>query len=154
MTDIHARLSELTPAQRKLLALKLKQKAAGAGDAPAGEAPREYPASFAQRRLWLLDRLQPGSHAYNIPGGWRFRGPLDADALSRTLDELARRHESLRTRLETRGDEPVQVVLPPAPVPLPLVDLSARPADSSSRPVASSCSKRWASSCSGSSRRT
>ena len=125
MTDNkHPRLGELTPAQRKILAAKLKAKA---GAAPEG--PREHPASFAQRRLWLLDRLQPGSHAYNIAGGWRFRGALDVGALERTLTELARRHESLRTRLETRGDEPVQVVLPPAPVALPRVDLSAFPED-------------------------
>ena len=128
MTDIHARLGELSPAQRKILAARLKEKVAAAGAAPA-DGPREYPASFAQRRLWLLDRLQPGSHAYNMPGGWRFRGALDVQALERAMDELVRRHEALRTRLETRGAEPVQVVLPPAPLSLPRVDLSDRPRD-------------------------
>jgi len=126
MTDIHARLSELTPAQRKLLALKLKQKAAAA-DAPAagGERPSVFPASFAQRRMWLLDRLDPGSTAYSLPKAWRIPGPLDAAALERALDELVRRHEALRTRLEEREGEPVQVVDPPAPFTLEVTDLSA-----------------------------
>ncbi|HEU0051535.1 MAG TPA: condensation domain-containing protein, partial [Longimicrobium sp.] len=126
MSDLHARLSELTPAQRKVLAARLKEKASAS--APA-DGPREYPASFAQRRLWLVDRLQPGSHAYNIAGGWRYSGPLNAEALERAVDELVRRHEALRTRLETRGDEPVQVVLPHSPVSLPRIDLSHLPED-------------------------
>src|SRR5215210_3190119 len=126
MTDIHARLSELTPAQRKLLALKLKQKAAG-GDAPAkaGERPSVFPASFAQRRMWLLDRLEPGSTAYSLPKAWRIPGPLDAAVLERALGELVRRHETLRTRLEVQGSEPVQVVDPPTPFRLEVTDLSA-----------------------------
>src|SRR5689334_18559817 len=115
MTDIHARLSELTPAQRKLLALKLKQKAAGgpgAADAPAerGERPSVFPASFAQRRMWLLDRLEPGSTAYSLPKVWRIPGPLDAAVLERALGELIARHETLRTRIEEREGAPVQVV--------------------------------------------
>jgi amino acid adenylation domain-containing protein len=128
MTDIHARLGELNSAQRKILAARLKAKVAAAGGA-GDEETRVYPASFAQRRLWLLDRLQPGSRAYNMPGGWLFRGPLDVEALERALDELVRRHGSLRTRLEARGDDLVQVVLPHAPPPLERVDLSGRPAD-------------------------
>ncbi|MFL5540204.1 MAG: non-ribosomal peptide synthetase, partial [Longimicrobiaceae bacterium] len=126
MTDIHARLSELTPAQRKLLALKLKQKAAAA-DAPAGggERPSVFPASFAQRRMWLLDRLEPGSTAYSLPKVWRIPGPLDAAVLERALGELVARHETLRTRIEEREGEPVQVVAPPAPFALEVADLSA-----------------------------
>ncbi|MFL5384123.1 MAG: amino acid adenylation domain-containing protein, partial [Longimicrobiaceae bacterium] len=127
MTDITARLSELTPAQRKLLALKLKQKAAAA-DAPAGgERPSVFPASFAQRRMWLLDRLEPGSTAYSLPKVWRIPGPLDAAVLERALGELVRRHETLRTRLEVQGSEPVQVVDPPTPFRLEVTDLSALP---------------------------
>ncbi|HEX8905246.1 MAG TPA: condensation domain-containing protein, partial [Longimicrobiaceae bacterium] len=136
MTDIHARLSELTPAQRKLLALKLKQKAA-ASDAPAGggQRPSIFPASFAQRRMWLLDRLDPGSTAYSLPKAWRIPGPLDAAALERALDELVRRHETLRTRLEEEGGEPVQVVDPPAPFRLKVTDLSALSPDEAAAEV-------------------
>src|SRR4051794_41482271 len=104
MTDIHARLSELTPAQRKLLALKLKQKAAGSGaPAEAGEAgdrPSVFPASFAQRRMWLLGPLGPGGTAYSLPKVWPLPGPLHAAPLDRALDELVPRPQALRPRLE------------------------------------------------------
>jgi non-ribosomal peptide synthetase component F len=75
--------------------------------------------------MWLLDRLEPGSTAYSMPRVWRIPGPLDAAALERALDELVRRHETLRTHLEERGEEPVQVVAPPAPFRLEVTDLSA-----------------------------
>ncbi|WP_240359950.1 non-ribosomal peptide synthetase [Pyxidicoccus trucidator] len=55
------------------------------------------PASFAQERLWFLDQLEPGSAAYNIPAALRFEGRLDGDALAKSLWEVMRRHESLRT---------------------------------------------------------
>ncbi|HEX8272004.1 MAG TPA: non-ribosomal peptide synthase/polyketide synthase, partial [Longimicrobiaceae bacterium] len=81
------------------------------------------PLSYAQQRLWMVDRLQPGSPVYNMPAALRMRGRLDARALAGSLGELARRHEALRTTFAERGDAPVQTVHPPAPVPLPLVDL-------------------------------
>ncbi|HEU4452819.1 MAG TPA: amino acid adenylation domain-containing protein, partial [Longimicrobium sp.] len=127
MTDISSRLANLSPEQRRLLALKLKQKAAAADAAPAGggERPSEFPASFAQRRMWLLDRMDPGSTAYSVPRVWRIPGPLDAAALERALDELVRRHETLRTHLEERDGELVQVVAAPAPFRLEVANLSA-----------------------------
>ncbi|HEX2191159.1 MAG TPA: amino acid adenylation domain-containing protein, partial [Longimicrobiaceae bacterium] len=85
------------------------------------------PLSFAQQRLWLVDRLEPGSAAYNMPFAVRLRGPLDARALRRSLAEVARRHEVLRTVFAEHGGEPVQVVRPAAAVALPLVDLRTLP---------------------------
>ncbi|MFL6193523.1 MAG: amino acid adenylation domain-containing protein, partial [Thermoanaerobaculia bacterium] len=79
---------------------------------PAGVAgPR--PLSFAQERLWFLDQLEPGLPVYNIPGSLRWRQTLDMAALERAFGEIVRRHEILRTRLESLGDHPVQVVEPP-----------------------------------------
>ncbi|NOK32233.1 amino acid adenylation domain-containing protein [Corallococcus exercitus] len=67
------------------------------------------PLSFAQQRLWFLDRLQPGSVHYNIPAALRLDGPLDTEALTRGLRELVHRHEALRTTFHAREDgEPVQ----------------------------------------------
>jgi amino acid adenylation domain-containing protein len=87
------------------------------------------PTSFAQRRLWLLDRLQPGLAAYNVPFAMRLLGDLDGAQLARALGEVAARHEVLRTALEEEEEgEPVQVILPLVEVPLPLVDLGALPA--------------------------
>src|SRR5229473_2530290 len=68
--------------------------------------------SYAQQRLWIIDQLEPGSAAYNIPIAIRIRGRLDVDSLEKTLQELVRRHEVLRTRIEMRGGRCVQVIEP------------------------------------------
>ncbi|HEX2187808.1 MAG TPA: amino acid adenylation domain-containing protein [Longimicrobiaceae bacterium] len=106
-------------------------RAAGAGDAlpPVVPVPRDrpLPLSFAQRRLWFVHRLAPDSPAYNMPGAVRLRGAPDPAALRGSLDLLVRRHETLRTVFEEHAGEPVQRVLPPAPVPLPGVDLERLP---------------------------
>jgi amino acid adenylation domain-containing protein len=84
--------------------------------------------SFAQERLWFLEQLQPESAAYNMPAALRLEGVPRVEALREALSEIVRRHEVLRTTFAQRGGEPVQVVHPAAPLPLPLVDLSALPA--------------------------
>ncbi|MEW5928796.1 MAG: amino acid adenylation domain-containing protein, partial [Gemmatimonadota bacterium] len=83
------------------------------------------PLSFAQQRLWVLDQLDPGSPVYNMSSALRLRGALDVAALRAAMDALVLRHESLRTTFAERGGEPVQVVHPPAPVPVPTLDLRA-----------------------------
>ena len=102
---------------------------------PIAPAPRlaPLPLSFGQQRLWFLDRLEPGGSAYNIPSAVRLRGHLDIGALAAALSEIARRHESLRTTILDDNDGPEQVVAPPAPVPLPVVDLRALPEAGRSR---------------------
>ncbi|HET7228483.1 MAG TPA: condensation domain-containing protein, partial [Longimicrobium sp.] len=90
---------------------------------------RTAPASFAQERLWFMDRLQPGSAFYNIPAALRLRGEVDAAALERALGEIVRRHESLRTTFQDRDGVPVQVIAPFAGFALPVDDLSALDAD-------------------------
>jgi amino acid adenylation domain-containing protein len=100
---------------------------------PGQEAHEEevfvFPVSFAQQRLWFLDRLEPGSTFQNSPVAIRIRGPLDVAVLERALDELVHRHETLRTTFSVVDDEPVQVVAPARHTPLPLHDLSAVPAE-------------------------
>ncbi|WP_327000779.1 amino acid adenylation domain-containing protein [Dactylosporangium sp. NBC_01737] len=77
------------------------------------------PASAAQRRLWFLDRLRPGGAEYLVPIVLRLTGPLSADRLRLALTALVARHEVLRTRYTAGADgEPVQIIDPPAPVPL------------------------------------
>ncbi len=88
---------------------------------------RELPLSFAQARLWFLDRLQPGTAVYNLPLAWRLRGRLAPAALGAALDEIVRRHEALRTRFAEAADGPVQIVAPARPAPLPRVDLGGLP---------------------------
>ncbi|WP_051732397.1 MupA/Atu3671 family FMN-dependent luciferase-like monooxygenase [Kitasatospora phosalacinea] len=82
------------------------------------------PLSYAQQRLWFLDQLQPGSSVYNVPLGYDITGPLDTDALQQALTETARRHEILRTAFRSAGGTPHQVVLPPAPLAVPVTDLT------------------------------
>jgi len=113
MTEVTRRLADLTPEQRKLLALRMRmQKAKESAPAPVEREGGVFPLSFAQQRLWLLDRLEPGATGYNMSFARRLRGPLDVPALERALAELVRRHETLRTRIEVRNGEPVQVVEP------------------------------------------
>jgi amino acid adenylation domain-containing protein len=91
-------------------------------DRPSHRRVRERPASFGQRRLWLLDRLEPDAVAYNAVDARRLRGPLDIAALRAALDALVARHEALRTTFPERGGEPVQAILAPAPAAFELLD--------------------------------
>jgi amino acid adenylation domain-containing protein len=88
------------------------------------ERTRALPLSFAQERLWFIDRLDPGSAVYNIPGAWRLAGALDVDALERALGEIVRRHEALRTAFAEVDGSPVQVIAPFTGFALPVEDLS------------------------------
>jgi amino acid adenylation domain-containing protein len=88
------------------------------------ERTRPLPLSFAQERLWFIDRLDPGSAVYNIPVAWRLGGALDEDALERALGEIVRRHEALRTAFAEVDGSPVQVIAPFAGFALPVEDLS------------------------------
>ncbi|HLE83813.1 MAG TPA: amino acid adenylation domain-containing protein, partial [Thermoanaerobaculia bacterium] len=89
--------------------------------AATGEA--EHPLSFAQERLWFLDRLEPGGSAYVIPSELDLAGRLGVAALGDAVGELVRRHEVLRTVFVAPGGRPLQRVLPGGPGALPVVDL-------------------------------
>jgi non-ribosomal peptide synthetase component F len=85
---------------------------------------RPLPLSFAQQRLWFIDQLEPGSSSYNVPAAVRLSGGLNVAALERTLSEIIRRHEVLRTTFAVRDGEPVQVIHEAAPLSLEVLDLS------------------------------
>jgi len=84
----------------------------------------KLPLSFAQQRLWFLHELEPSSSFYNVPIAVRLRGHLQIDAMQRTLNEIIRRHESLRTSFPTVDAQPVQSIAPALVLDLPLIDLS------------------------------
>ena len=67
---------------------------------------RSFPLSFAEHRLGVLDRLEPGNGSYNLAFAVRLDGPLDPDAVQSTLDEIAGRHEILRAEFHVEGDAP------------------------------------------------
>jgi amino acid adenylation domain-containing protein len=83
------------------------------------------PLSFAQERLWFIDRLEPGSAVYNLSAAWRVGGALDGAALERALGEIVRRHEALRTVFREVDGAPVQVIAPFEGFVVPVEDLSA-----------------------------
>ncbi len=86
---------------------------------------KTLPLSFPQQRLWFIDQLQPGSATYNMANPLRFTGPLKIDVLERCINEIIRRHESLRTSFTLNMDrEPVQVIAPELRLSLPVEDLS------------------------------
>ncbi len=92
----------------------------------ASDEIAELPLSFAQERLWYIDRLVPGSPAYNIPVALELTGRLDRAAWARAVAGLRRRHEALRTTFAETADGVVQRIAPPASAaePIPEIDLS------------------------------
>jgi amino acid adenylation domain-containing protein len=81
-----------------------------------------FPTSYSQQRLWFIDQLEPGNSAYNISDTISFTGAFDHSALERALNEMSRRHESLRTTFSSHDGQPMQVVSPPHPRALEVVD--------------------------------
>lgn len=99
------------------------------GLSPTSErsAVKIRPASSTQQRLWFLDRLEPGMPTYNIPLVFRLSGPIDLDALGKSLQAIVSRHEVLRTSFEARDREPVQIIAGESAFTVGHIDLSARP---------------------------
>ncbi|MEV6767679.1 non-ribosomal peptide synthase/polyketide synthase [Nocardia sp. NPDC051030] len=98
------------------------------------------PLSLAQQRMWVLNRFQPDSAAYNVPAALRLTGALDLPALTAALRDLVERHEILRTRYPELDGEAVQqvltvdeMVLDLTPVAVPVAELDSRMADFAGR---------------------
>ncbi|TMC21726.1 MAG: amino acid adenylation domain-containing protein [Chloroflexi bacterium] len=142
MSELAKRIAELTPEKRKLLAQKLQKKLLSQqlqGDEvalaqkdqilPQQREGNVFPLSFAQRRLWFLQQLEPQSAFYNMPAALRLAGRLCVDALERSLTTIVQRHEVLRTTFPTQQEQPVQVVAPSLPIYIRVIDLHGISAD-------------------------
>ncbi|CAM5450559.1 NRPS protein OS=Streptomyces glaucescens OX=1907 GN=nrps2B PE=4 SV=1 [Streptomyces glaucescens] len=92
---------------------------------PRADRTRPLPLSFAQQRLWFLDRLRPGDPRYNSAVALRLTGALDHTSLAAALEHVVARHEALRTTFEESDGTPAQTVHPAGPLPLPVRDLTA-----------------------------
>ncbi|HEX3155294.1 MAG TPA: condensation domain-containing protein, partial [Candidatus Angelobacter sp.] len=90
----------------------------------ANSRPTVFPLSYAQQRLWFIAQLEPESAAYNCQGAVRLSGELDAGALERSLREIVRRHEVLRTRFLVQDGVPMQEIAAEVELHLGWVDLS------------------------------
>ncbi|HEU0052123.1 MAG TPA: amino acid adenylation domain-containing protein, partial [Longimicrobium sp.] len=127
MSEVLGRVDKLSPERRALLQ-KILRRQTGSAHEPGAIRPREgggpAPLSFAQERLWFIDRLEPGNATYNISAAWRLGGVLDTPALERALGEVVRRHEALRTTFGEVDGSPVQVIAPFSGFALPVEDLS------------------------------
>ncbi len=116
----------LSPEQLELLGLLMDEAPAVEQGIPrVGDGPA--PLSFAQRQLFLFERLFPDTPAYGVSQGMRLRGPLSHAALEAALRGLVARHSALRTSFSLEGEEPTQRVLPPWRLVLPTVELGHLP---------------------------
>jgi len=121
--DLRARI---TACKEEILdELSSSQYATVAPLPPVLPVPRtdEEPLSWPQQRLWFLEQMEPGSPTYNIPSTYRLAGRLDVEALQRSLQEIYRRHEVLRTSFPSREGRPTQVISKDATVTIAVDDL-------------------------------
>src|SRR3569833_2836059 len=129
---VHKKLKSLSLTQLK----ELRSKSTGADTSGrltplvAQRRKAALPLSYAQEGLWLLSQLEPESPVYNLSTAVRLEGHLDTTALARSLSELTRRHESLRTRFQSIDGLPGQIIDPARPVEFPIHDLSDVPTES------------------------
>jgi hypothetical protein len=115
LTLRNEKLTSLSPAQRELLELRLRKRRAELTDHVARrQVSVDAPLSFAQQRLWFLHQLQPDSPFYNVHNTALLRGELNVAALEKSFNEIARRHEILRTTFQMAAGEPRQVIAPHA----------------------------------------
>ncbi|HVS00258.1 MAG TPA: amino acid adenylation domain-containing protein, partial [Thermoanaerobaculia bacterium] len=128
-TEVPVRRLFETPTVAGLAEAVRLARQSGAVEAPIVPVPRDggLPLSFSQQRLWLIDRLEPGNAAFNMPWAVRLTGDVDPALLSRIFAEIVRRHETLRTTFEERDGRPVQVIAPEWLPDLPILDLSGLP---------------------------
>ncbi|MGH9971183.1 MAG: condensation domain-containing protein, partial [Pyrinomonadaceae bacterium] len=96
---------------------------------PVAHVPHDgaVPLSFAQQRLWFLDRLMPDAFSYNTPLAYRITGPLNVEALEKSISQIVARHEVLRTTIALVEGEPVQTIAPEVRVKLEVSDLELVP---------------------------
>lgn len=80
---------------------------------PRFEILDDIPLSSAQKRIWLMQQLEPNLPFANRPLGIHLRGPLDRKILSQSISTIVDRHEALRTIFPIKNGEPIQQILPP-----------------------------------------
>ncbi|MEW6738012.1 MAG: condensation domain-containing protein, partial [Acidobacteriota bacterium] len=129
MRDSSTIAENLSPNKRALFELLLKEKKKKGISSSTSSIPRrqvsEYiPLSFAQQRLWFLDQLQPGTAVYNMPFAMRLKGELNVSVLLKSINEIIRRHEVLRTSFAEVDGKPIQIITSSLKLALPVIDLS------------------------------
>ena len=114
MSQIHERIAHLSSEKRALLeAMLAKERKTLAQTTITRRRNSQAPLSYAQQRIWFLDQMDPGNSVYNVPAALRLSGRLDVQALVRSLEEIVRRHESLRTIFSIVDGQAVQIITEP-----------------------------------------
>ncbi|MDB9374690.1 non-ribosomal peptide synthetase [Nodularia sphaerocarpa] len=128
MSNYSKLLSTLTPEQKALFERRLQEKGLTlpqSSTIPPRNQTENIPLSFAQQRLWFIQQLEPDSYVYNVPCVLKMQGNLQISALESAINELRKRHETLRTYFTTNSEnQPIQIIEPWQPVSLPIVDLT------------------------------
>lgn len=119
MNELSDKLERLSPRQKRELLAKLSER--------HRTRPGLHPLSFAQERLWFLDRLAPGSPFYNQSLSMQFSAPVVPEAFESAINHIVARHGSLRTTFHSEDGRPMQRVAPSLKVPLKVIDLSDLP---------------------------
>ncbi|NTU97203.1 MAG: amino acid adenylation domain-containing protein [Chlorobiaceae bacterium] len=112
--------------EHTLLEKRRKNSASSTIPRRNGSGPCEP--SFAQARLWMVERIMPVPGNYNISSVFRIHGTLDLEALQSTLEAIIERHEVLRTRLSLHGGTLMQSVMPAQPFVMHKIDTRENPA--------------------------
>lgn len=132
MSDVNERIARLSPEQRALLERLLRKERASESTTAIRPRPTpsvDLPLSFGQQRLWFLDQMEPGRSVYNVFDSYALEEPIDPGIAERSVNEIVRRHEALRTTFVQRNHEPVQVVSPHLEVALDVQDFSTLPSE-------------------------
>src|SRR5215831_13657674 len=129
MADLSSRIDSLSPQRRALFDMLVRQRQRGGPPIGRRPVPDTFPMSFAQQRMWFLSQYEPDSPAYNIYRALRIRGTIDVPALERSLAEVTRRHEVLRSAYQYRDGEAVQRIAAPGERTIEVADIRDVPHD-------------------------
>ncbi|MBE9224382.1 amino acid adenylation domain-containing protein [Phormidium sp. LEGE 05292] len=131
MSDLLKRLENLSPEKRELVLQKLKEqqelsrqnhhKQQTPSLAPISRQ-QSLPLSFAQQRLWFIDKLEAENCPYNVPIFWQLSGDLQIPVLEQAIREIVQRHEVLRTTFSVIDGAPIQVIHPTVKLPIQVLD--------------------------------
>src|ERR1051325_3122330 len=127
MSSISRGAFDLSAKRRALLEALLSEQGIDSPDAeriPRRDEGGVAPLSFAQQRLWFFDQFEPGSPAYNLVSSVLLQGKLGTVGVERSFSEVVRRHEALRTTFDVIDNEVVQIIAPPEPLHLQVVDIT------------------------------
>lgn len=131
--DLVERIAKLSPEQRRLLELTIKQKNLDISQIPISQEYRKnynhFPLSFEQEPMWFIEQFEPNNATYDIFFAIGLEGNLNKEAFERSINEIIKRHEILRTVFIIAKDKPMQVILPTLYLPLTIIDFKGLPGD-------------------------